>query len=430
MFARLISHASRTTNPTSNFVGFSRAGSKNFTTLGASMLTKRFEQKSVVRPNWATRRSLISVRQTAHPTPRLSPFVKKWFVYLPLDTLKVIILGGTSIFLTGYVVWKGTHIYIEHYAHPTSPNLNETARKLLRGAYVREEVAPDPYIAVTYLNTALKIASEDQNLPDNSPEVTNILVRLGRALHKAFLWDEAIETYERAWKAADSPETQELRIRLSRYLGDIHMRLGNYQEAEKYLVLGIQMSKELREKNSKLSNTPQVPGPQELGIMVAMANMYALQQNYEYALPLYVGVLRKIKEYKEAQKLDTSMPIKGSKEEDVTCLDAIVMGHLAEVFYGMKKNEEAISWAKNALKLAKKGVSVKECEECASVVSHNLGLIYEIKDDKEQAFSYFVQAVSHATTARDKNSAMRYRRDLNRLEQELAALESEDSESN
>ncbi|KAK9702298.1 hypothetical protein K7432_011303 [Basidiobolus ranarum] len=425
MIPRFIPIVTRCTNLAVKNSRFPQVASKNFTTFQTShLLSKRFEKPTFNKLNWISTRNLISVRQTPHPTPRVSPFVKKWFVHLPLDTLKVVVLGATSIFLIGLSLWKGLHLYIEYYLHPTSPNLDPAARKFLRGAYFREEMVSDPVIAAVYLGAALKIASTEQNLPDSSPEVSGILVRLGKALPKGYFWKEAIEIFERAWKASDNPESQELRVKLCRYLGDIHMRLGEYQSAEKYLVLGMQISQELR---AKVSNTPQTPGPQELGIMVSMADMYALQGNYEYALPLYLGILHKAKEYKLMHKLDSTAPIKGTKEDDITCLDAIVMGHLAEIHYGMKKYEEAISWAQKALNMAKKGVSVKECEECAGVISHNLGMIYENKGDKQEAFSYFVQAVSHATTAKDTNSIVQYRKDLYRLEQELASLESKEA---
>jgi tetratricopeptide (TPR) repeat protein len=116
---------------------------------------------------------------------------------------------------------------------------------------------------------------------------------------------------------------------------------------------------------------------------LSLANLYAVQRNFDLALPLYL------------QSLKASNHAAQEDPETFVCLTAIIQCQLSETLYGLHRQEEALGWAQTALETAKKGIteedggvvsdktqSLKDCQECAGVTLNNLGKMLEVNRNR------------------------------------------------
>ncbi|KAG0234444.1 hypothetical protein BGW42_006654 [Actinomortierella wolfii] len=76
-------------------------------------------------------------------------------------TLKSLLLFSATTFGVGFVAWSGAHLYLEQYKCPTPQNLSTRVQSLLHGAWVREEYAMDPDVALEYYKNAIDFATEE-----------------------------------------------------------------------------------------------------------------------------------------------------------------------------------------------------------------------------------------------------------------------------
>lgn len=260
--------------------------------------------------------------------------------------------------VTGTIAFQSYHLYIEKYCEPTPPELNNRARRMLHGAYFRETVAPDHEIAAQYVRYALDIALLEQHLPEDSDLLLNLRLRLAEDERRAGNVLDALAEYSRAWKYM--PKDSPVAIDAAKKMGDLYMRIGEFREAEEFLVWALHR---LKEKGDDQNRDLQIT------TTCSLASVYALQGEFKLALPLLLQALKQIPE--------SSPP--GSQW---MCLKAIIQNQLSECMYGVGKVDEAMGWAQASLEASAEGLKneakLPDCQECGAVVSNNLGKLLEV----------------------------------------------------
>lgn len=353
---------------------------------GVSQRTTRLCQRSFVSQSGSTLRQNGRVLR-ADPQFSTNPYTQSVLEVSRQarqvgKAVGIFVLSTTAIVVIG---WQGYHIYIEHFLHPTPPELKHKARNLLHGAYVREEVQPQLSIATLYVQEALRIALEEQHMEEDSDVALSLRRRLAEDFNRAGNLLDSIAEYSRFWKLlikrlVDKGEENDAEkvaalIEVSKKIGDLYVRIGDYSEAEESLAWAVHTLK------SSQADLTTVKDFQKLETLttLSLANLYAVQRNFDLALPLYL------------QSLKASNRAAEQQPEAFVCLTAIIECQLSETLFGMGRKDEALGWAQNALETAKKGiseenggvaasdvVSVKDCQECAGVTMNNIGKMLEV----------------------------------------------------
>ncbi|KAJ2958350.1 hypothetical protein NQZ79_g6097 [Umbelopsis isabellina] len=320
------------------------------------------------------------------------------------------------------VGWQGYHIYIEHFLHPTPPELKHKARNLLHGAYVREEVSPRLDIATIYVQEALRIALEEQKMDEDSDVALALRRRLAEDANRAGNLLDSIAEYSRFWKLlvhrlvekgeeSDSDKVLEL-VDVSKRIGDLYVRIGDYTEAEESLAWAVHT---LQSSKADLRSHKDFMRVETLTAL-SLANLYAVQHNFDMALPLYL------------QSLKASNNASQQNPEGFVCLTAIIQCQLSETLYGLGRRDEALGWAQASLETAKQGIveaeggtaaeikkSMKDCQECAGVTINNIGKMLELRNQYSQAISHYNEALRYATAANDADGVAKFKANMERL---------------
>jgi len=288
------------------------------------------------------------------------------------------ITGYTVISVTTAVgfVWQLSHWYIEYMMSPTPPELGYQARNLLHGAYIRETLAPNFEVASFYVREALRIALEEKHLEESSNTVIQLRLRLAHdEAHAGNLLD-AITEYTRSWKLLieKGDHTKEA-VEAAKHIGDLYLRISDYEHAEEFLAWALHNTQDDNTLKSKITLT--------------LASLYALQRNFQLALPLL------------------SETLKAVPETDV-CLKAIVQNQLSQIMFGLGKVDEAMGWAQAAINASASDLKNQDCLECGGVASNNLGKMLELKGEFDQALEYYNQAVTYSLSVHDSESRDRY----------------------
>lgn len=286
-------------------------------------------------------------------------------------------------------IWQSSHWYIEYVMHSTPPELGYLGRNLLHGAYIRETIAPDFEVASFYVREALRIALEEKNLEESSDTVIQLRLRLAYDETRAGNLLDAITEYTRAWKLLlDKNGDTTTLAETAKHIGDLYLRIGDLAHAEEFLAWSLH---NLKEADTLLQSK----------ITLTLASLYAMQRNFELALPLLSQTLK-------------SVP------EDQVCLKAIVQNQLSEAMYGMGKTDESMGWAQAALESCSQNVKDQDCLECGGVASNNLGKLLELKGEFEKALEHYNQAVTYSLSVYDSESRDRYILNAERLKEFLA----------
>src|SRR4051794_8467919 len=162
-----------------------------------------------------------------------------------LRSLKYLFISLLSIVLIGLLSWRGYHFYIEHFLYSTPTKLSLTARDCLRGAFVRTKLSPDSHMAEIYLRQALQIVLEQDKLELNDPIIIDILILLGdNYIWRGNLYDaitqyrQILELLLQLSKEGGKEYLNEM-IGIAKKLGDLYIKVQEYDIAEKYLVWAI-----------------------------------------------------------------------------------------------------------------------------------------------------------------------------------------------
>ncbi|CAG8521169.1 13827_t:CDS:1 [Acaulospora morrowiae] len=340
--------------------------------------------------------------------------------------LKYFLIGLVVITCSFYIAYRGFHFYIEHYLHPTPKVLSTKARDCLRGAYFREEMVPDSSRAEVFLMRAMEFAFE-QGLGVDDPVIIDIWLRLAYNHIWSGKLDEAISVYRSVLeKLMKSGKEENLKrsINVAKKIGDLYIRMQELDIAEKYLNWAIEMLQGDRDQLIKRSPNFVDEHPARsltitnkifegsgsinkelVGCVDSLAGLYAQQKKHDLALLLYLGMLKMIQ----------SRPKESQEGTHWNCWEAIIMGHLGEVFYGLGKREEALGWMQQGLNMARDGSGIRDCDECAGMILYNLGIIYEKDGKTKVAISLLDQAIEFAEKAQDLKGIDDYTTKLIRL---------------
>ncbi|KAF9438153.1 hypothetical protein BGZ76_009527 [Entomortierella beljakovae] len=289
--------------------------------------------------------------------------------------LKNLLIYSTSSIAIVFFIWSGTHAYLEQYKCPSPDGLSKRVRNCLHGAWIREEVAPDPDTAELYLQSALEFArSELETLYRNKYEsnksnnslfidkafleiemdksFVEIQNRLARYYSRMGQDERAATIWTRLWKLSEkknprsSSESSPSSSSSSSWFGaserplitpqdgtlfakqaaDCWMRLGEYEFAEEALgwtLNTIESTPKTADSSSAESTLQQV------GLLSTLGALYARQSKFEYALSLFVKALQTVQEHR-AQS--TSADINESNMW--YCREAILTNSIGEALYG------------------------------------------------------------------------------------------------
>jgi tetratricopeptide (TPR) repeat protein len=283
------------------------------------------------------------------------------------------------------LVWQMSHWYIEYFMQATPAELGYQARNLLHGAYIREHIALDFEVASFYVREALRIALEEKHLPESSETVIQLRLRLAHDEARAGNLLDAITEYTRSWKLLlDKGDQSPLLVETAKNIGDLYLRIGDFEHAEEFLAWALH-----RVQNDTL---------QKSKITLTLASLYAMQRQFDLAVPLISQTLKTAPE---------------------GCFKAIVQNQLSEAMYGLGKTEEAMGWAQAALESSAQDVKNQDCLECGGVAANNLGRMLELKGEFEQALQYYNQAVTYSMSVHDSSSQNRYTLNMERVQDKL-----------
>ncbi|KAF0386547.1 TPR-like protein [Gigaspora margarita] len=322
-----------------------------------------------------------------------------------------------------YIAYRGFHLYIEYFLHPTSKKLSSEARNCLRGAYFREEMVADSEIAEIYLRRALEIAINKQNLNLDDPVVIDIWLRIAYNYVWTKKFEDASLVYRSVLELLLQSKNFKKAIEVSKKLAEVYINMKEFDNAEKCLCWSIEMlqldEQEYDNKKNWIiddnqSGNLEIPtsifenskiiSEELIKCVDLLAGLYAQQKKFELALPLYLGILKMLQNQQKNQD-----------QNRLKCWEAITMGHLGEVLYGVGKHDEAMGWMQQGLTISKNNSGNRDCDECSGVIFNNLGLIYEKNENFEVAKSLYNQAILYASKAQDFVGLDQFSLNLDRL---------------
>jgi len=307
----------------------------------------------------------------------------------------IVVVSSTLVAL-GFFVYAGSHAYLENYKCPSPEGTSSTVQNCLHGAWVREEISPDPKVAEIYYEKALELTRQElekamaasvskdkehqlsQQEKDKADRIrflrmekdkalTGIQNRLARFYARIGSDEQAATIWTRLWKLSDkevmeqessssmfstvsslfgsSKEralmTREDGLEYSKSAADCWMRMGEYELAEEALAWTLSTFTEIKknstEATSSPSSSPSTVASEEVGLLSTLGALYVRQHRFEYALSLFVKALQSVQEHRLTESHSTPKVV--SKEEMLEqdmwyCREAILMNSIGETLYG------------------------------------------------------------------------------------------------
>ncbi|KAF9194876.1 hypothetical protein BGZ51_007096 [Haplosporangium sp. Z 767] len=307
-----------------------------------------------------------------------------------------ILIFSTSSLALGYFVWSGTHAYLEQYKCPSPKGVSAQVQNCLHGAWVREEISPDPNVAEVYLQKALELtrkeletlyknknkkSKENDMGPDDISlleiekdqalvEIQNRLARFyGRIGHD----EQAATIWTRLWKLSEKPIpdstsasttsnsgfsgflsifsggsgerpllTPEDGVSFAKRAADCWMRMGEYDLAEEALTWTLSTVTHANAaatavSDAAVSSTSLSNSIEEVGLLSTLGALYARQAKFEYALSLFVKALKMTQGHraKVTDNADASQLESDKLEADMWyCREAILTRSIGETLFG------------------------------------------------------------------------------------------------
>ncbi|KAF9287066.1 hypothetical protein BGZ68_002280 [Mortierella alpina] len=313
---------------------------------------------------------------SSHSDQTVSPLARS--VITATRAIRNILIVSTSTLTLGLFVWAGSHAYLEQYKCPSPPGCSSTVRNCLHGAWVREEIAPDPDVAEIYLQKALELTRKEledlykkkyQDHPDDMArfleiEKDQVLVeiqnRLARFYGRIGQHEQAATIWTRLWRMAGKPNPRESlttpstgAFSLSSLFGgltgaverplvttqdgvpfakraaDSWMHTGEYDLAEEALSWTLSQVAASNRSDSTESSV----NIEEIGLLSTLGALYVRQAKFEYALSLFVKALQAVQEHQRTA---------ATREQDLTkeerdmwfCREAILTSSIGETLFG------------------------------------------------------------------------------------------------
>ncbi|KAI8053365.1 hypothetical protein BDF22DRAFT_684183 [Syncephalis plumigaleata] len=358
---------------------------------------------------------------------------------LPWLIIKMTVAFGAATLAAGGIGFMGLHAFAEYYAAPDK-QLPSEVRALLRGAYVRDTLLPEPAAKALVL---MEVSTAE--IPRTAIVATHYwlaytLERLGRLSEAADLYPWSKPTERLAATTSASTSSSSSMVAVSRRLGETLTRLGNLEEAGRVLWAAVYAANPLDIDHSQLksmlpvtSNHVSHYSPEAVRCVVSLANVLALQRQFDDALTLYAGALRAAqagieRERKTGQKATlywshTAVPASNTW----TCLDAQVMGHLAEIYAIQNDLSRADEWSNRGLTLSKAETGQPACDACTGMILGNMALLKEANGNIQEAQQLFSRAHSYAKKAGDVQAMMEFGMKARQLRKSMEDKSTNDS---
>ncbi|KAJ1793412.1 hypothetical protein LPJ67_001288 [Coemansia sp. RSA 1938] len=289
----------------------------------------------------------------------------------------------------------GLYIYINHYLdknYPIRPEITSKAtRKLLRGAALREHIAPDPQIAYMFMLSALEQIYSDGDLDESSEAVQEIIVRMAHAAAqigeqkpaKQMLetaWDKVVDSDGRIHGLGDSESWRMQHVcRVADALGPLLMDCGEYKTAIRTYGTALQAARTMQNNDSDDLLLKQA------NYVTSLGEAFAMDKDYESARTLLSSVLMDIKKREQPKNV----------VDKWTCLDAVVMLDLAQVERQQGNVEKSQQWAETGLQETKKWKRVGACDNCQAHLLSHLAHLSESQNNVKEALGYYSLAIKH-----------------------------------
>ncbi|GJJ73565.1 hypothetical protein EMPS_05923 [Entomortierella parvispora] len=310
---------------------------------------------------------------SAGSDPSMSPLGRSLITTVRI--VQNVVVGSSTVFALGFFIWAGSHAYLESYKCPSPEGTSNTVQNCLHGAWVREEISPDPDVAEIYYEKALELTrqelerafaasvskDEGQQQSQHSKEeeernrllrmekdkaLTGIQDRLARFYARIGRDEQAATIWTRLWKLSDkkvieqeapssmisslfgsSKErtlmTQEDGLLYAKAAADCWMRLGEYELAEEALAWTLSTFTAIKKNSTEAASSPSSSSSssssstlaaEEVGLLSTLGALYVRQHRFEYALSLFVKALQSTQEHRLPVGSD-STPKVVSKEE-------------------------------------------------------------------------------------------------------------------
>ncbi|KAK5815903.1 hypothetical protein F5H01DRAFT_413364 [Linnemannia elongata] len=299
-----------------------------------------------------------------------------------------VLIFATSTLGLVLFAFTGTHAYLEQYKCPSPAGVSTEVQRCLHGAWVREEISPDPDVAEVYLQKAVELARKDLETfyanknkgKDGGDErlafleiekdqaLIEIQNRLARFYGRIGRDEQAATVWTRLWKLSEKedPRSSTLSERSSSGLGslfgggasadrplisqkdgilyaksaaDCWMRMGEYEMAEE--ALAWTLSTLASTAPASAASTTSFP-IEEIGLLSTLGALYVRQAKFEYALSLFVKALQAVQDHRASQtsssvETTTDEKKKAALKEDNDmwyCREAILTQSIGETLYG------------------------------------------------------------------------------------------------
>ncbi|PIA12543.1 hypothetical protein COEREDRAFT_100045 [Coemansia reversa NRRL 1564] len=382
-------------------------------------------ERSVGRHGFVRQRRRISTFHMDNtPRGKLEPYMNAIKIVSSVAGLVILGVGGFYMALNNYLD--------RNWPVPAEVTRKET-RKLLRGATMREHVAPDPRIAYVFLLRALEQIYKDGELGEDSETVQEIVVRLANAAARIGERRPAENMLDTAWnrvvddkgRLVRNPVTQPRRMsdewrymqvcRVAEVLGPLQMESGKHEAAIRTYGTALRAAKyALDQQNSSVDEDKREDLLlKHANYVTSLGEAFALSGDVESAKALLMGVLKELKERQAEQTEETH-----NVADMWTCLDAVVMLDLAQVAQQSDQLEESKKWANSGVAVTRKWPGVSSCDNCQSHLLAHLAHLAELDSDHGTALNIYSSALSHAKGTGADN-AHRVEAAVERLEKSL-----------
>ncbi|KAJ2238138.1 hypothetical protein IWW45_000325 [Coemansia sp. RSA 485] len=344
------------------------------------------------------RRPISTFHMDNTPRGKLQPY---------LGAIKLISLVSGSVVISILGLYAATNYYLDsNYPVPPTITRKET-RRLLRGAAMREHLVPNAHIAYVFLLRALEQIYQDKQLGEESAEVQEIVVRLATAASLMGEQEPAMKMLEGCWeRVADDQEVkkdsgypdmwQKEQIgRIAKVLGPLATDKGEFDRAVQVYGVALQAARFLDtridvEQRDRLR-------AQTAGFVASLGETFALKGDYESARVLLLGLLAEIRQRNQ------DVGAEANRVDQWTCLDAVVMLNLAQVFAQLRSMDESSEWATSALAATAKNQGVRACDNCYTHTVYHMGTIAEAKGKNGDALVMYRKALEHGRKTKTGN---------------------------
>ncbi|KAJ2847776.1 hypothetical protein IWW36_003679, partial [Coemansia brasiliensis] len=263
---------------------------------------------------------------------RLQPYLGTIRIASAASTLFLLSIGGLYLYTNHHLDTK----------YPEHPDIKDKEiRKLLRGAALREHIAPDPRIAYMFLQRALELIYKQGDLSEDSEAVQEVIARLADAaakfgeqktsmLYKA--WSKVVNKDGEIQGIGNSDQWRMQQVcRLADTLGPLQVETGDYQGAITTYGTALRAMKNLNLEEPMLK---------QANYIISLGEAFALSGDLQSSYTLLSSVLVDLNKRPQTKQVDRW-----------TCLDSIVMLDIAQVEQQRGNLQQSQKWAESGLEV-------------------------------------------------------------------------------